>query len=535
MIGVTPTPISALSGKIHVPSIDYLAIMPLLILLGGALVVLAATSLLRGGLKREAATTLTFATAAAALIASLVGWHRVTTQGSTTTIAHAISFDGFSVFGAVTVTSSLILATLIGHAYLKREHIASAEYHVLALISAAGAVLMAQANDLIVIFLALEILSIALYVLVAFNAKRAESGEAALKYFILGGFSSAIFVYGIALTYGATGTTNLTQLAGFLAKNQPVHAGLLYAGLGLVLVGFAFKIAAVPFHMWTPDVYQGAPSPVTGFMAAIAKAGGFLALMRVLLVAMGTQATTWQPILYALAIASLLLGAFAGLVQRDLKRVLAYSSINHAGFILLGVEAATTQGVSASLYYLFAYSIMTVGTFGVLTLVGGEGDHDHDLAHYRGLARRQPWLGGALVILLLAQAGIPFTTGFFAKFGVIAASIEAGSWPLALIAMISAAVGVAVYLRVVLLALTPLDSRSTDEALPPSGAAASTARTDAVLLMEDDVEVIAPARIPVPALAGIAIAISVSVTVVFGVFPGPLLDFARAATLGYLP
>jgi NADH-quinone oxidoreductase subunit N len=532
---VTATTTLTSTGTIHVPSIDYLAIMPVLILLGGALVVLAATSLVRGGLRRDTATSLTVATALAALISALVGWHRVTTQGVTTTVAHAISFDGFGVFGAVTITAAVILATLIGHSYLERENIASAEYHVLALVSAAGAVLMAQANDLIVIFLALEILSISLYVLVAFNPKRAESGEAALKYFLLGGFSSAIFVYGIALTYGATGTTNLTQLAGFLAKNQPVHAGLLYAGIGLMLVGFAFKIAAVPFHMWTPDVYQGAPSPVTGFMAAVAKAAGFLALLRVLVSAMGTQATTWQPMLYALAIASLLLGAFAGLVQRDLKRLLAYSSINHAGFILLGVEAATAQGVSSSLYYLFAYAIMTVGTFGVLTLVGGEKDRDHDLAHYRGLARRQPWLGGALVILLLAQAGAPFTTGFFAKFGVVAASIEVGSWPLAVVAMVSAGVAVAVYLRVVVLALTPLGSATADEALPVSGASAATKRSQATLLLEGDLEVIAPAKVVVPAVAGVGIAISVAVTVFFGIVPGPLLDFAHAATLGYLP
>jgi NADH-quinone oxidoreductase subunit N len=528
---------TAATAKIAMPSIDYLAIMPLLILLGGALIVLAATSLVRGGLRRDTATALTVLTAVAALVAALIGWHRVTTQGPTTTIAHAISFDGFAVFGAVTVTSALVLATLIGHAYLTREGVSSAEYHVLALVSAAGALLMAQANDLIVIFLALEILSIALYVLVAFNHKRSESGEAALKYFILGGFSSAIFVYGIALTYGATGTTNLTQLAGFLSQNLPVHAGLLYAGMGLVLVGFAFKVAAVPFHLWTPDVYQGAPSPVTGFMAAVAKAGGFLALLRVLVSAMGTQSATWQPIIYALAIASLLLGAFAGLVQRDLKRLLAFSSINHAGFILLGVEAATAQGVSASLYYLFAYAIMTVGTFGVLTLVGGDGDRHHDLGEYRGLARRQPFLGGALVILLLAQAGAPFTTGFFAKLGVVAASIEAGSWPLALIAMISAGVAVAVYLRVVVLALNPVGAAAEDEALPPSGASASTIRSNATLLLEADpeLELDSPPRVGVPAIAGVSIALSVAVTVFFGIVPGPLLDFAHAATLGYLP
>ena len=528
-------------GKIIVPSIDYLAIMPVLILLGGAVVVLLATSLLRGGLRRDTATGLTVLTSLAALGAALVGWHRVTTQGVSNTIAHAIAFDGFGVFGAITVTSVMVLATLIGHSYLKREGIATAEYHVLALCSAAGAVLMAEANDLIVIFLALEILSIALYVLVAFNPRRKESGEAALKYFILGGFSSAIFVYGIALTYGATGTTNLSQISGFLAQSQLMHSGLLYAGLGLLIVGFAFKVAAVPFHLWTPDVYQGAPSPVTGFMAAVAKAAGFLALLRVLFSAFGTQQTTWQPIIYVLAVASLVLGATVALVQRDIKRMLAYSSINHAGFILLGVETATARGVSASLYYLFAYAIITVGTFGVVTLVGGPGDADQDLSAYRGLARRQPFLGGALVILLLAQAGAPFTTGFLAKLGVVAAAVGAGSWPLAIIAMLTAGIAVAFYLRVVVLLVTPVNSALTDEALPPSGARPATVSANAALLLEPETEqeteegLTVPAFIPVPGPAGVGIALSVLVTVVFGIAPGPLLDLAHAATLGYLP
>ncbi len=207
--------------------------------------------------------------------------------------------------------------------------------------SASGAILMGSANDLIIVFLGLEILSIALYVLTAFNHHLATSGEAALKYFILGGFSSAIFVYGIALTYGATGSTNLTQIADYLSKNVVLTNGLLLAGLALMLVGFAFKVAAVPFHMWTPDVYEGAPTPVTGFMAAVAKVGAFAALVRVLFSSLGVISADWQPIIYGLAVLSLVVGAVVALRQRDVKRMLAYSSINHAGFILLGVYAAS--------------------------------------------------------------------------------------------------------------------------------------------------------------------------------------------------
>ena len=212
------------------------------------------------------------------------------------------------------------------------------------MISVAGAMLMASANDLILIFLALEILSIPLYVMAGFDHRHEASAESAMKYFVLGAFSSAIFVYGIALTYGATGSTNLANIGAFLARNLVTDNGVLLGGLGLLIVGFGFKIAAVPFHMWTPDVYAGAPSPAVGFMAAAAKVGGFMALIRVLFSTMPTLASSWQPALWAIATATLLLGAAVALAQRDLKRMLAYSSINHAGFILVGVQAGTIAG-----------------------------------------------------------------------------------------------------------------------------------------------------------------------------------------------
>ncbi len=218
-----------------------------------------------------------------------------------------------------------------------------------------------------------------------------------------------------------------------------------------MLVGFAFKVAAVPFHMWTPDVYQGAPSPVTGFMAAVAKAGAFAAMLRVLLSSFGVVETDWRPIVYGLAVLSLVLGAFVALRQRDVKRMLAYSSINHAGFILLGVVAGTARGVSASLYYLFAYLFMVIGSFAVVTLLGRDGDADHDLSRYRGLAGRQPVLALALAVLLLAQAGAPFTTGLWAKVQVVFAAVDAGEVPLGVIAMVTAAVAAYFYLRVAVL------------------------------------------------------------------------------------
>ena len=530
--------LAAAPAHVAMPKIDYLAIMPELILLGGAVIVLLAASVVRGGLKRDVATSLTLATGVAALIAAIVEWFHVDAHGASTTIASAISMDSFAAFIAITVACTLILATLIGHAYLVREGIATTEYHVLALASASGAIMMAQANDLVVIFLALEILSIALYVLAAFNPLRGESGEAALKYFLLGGFASAVFVYGIALTYGATGSTNLSQIGDFLAKNELTHSGLLLAGMALLLVGFAFKVAAVPFHLWTPDVYQGAPSPVTGYMAAVAKAGAFAGLLRVLLGTFGTEASTWQPIVYALAAASLVLGAVSALPQRNVKRMLAFSSINHTGFILLGVEAATLAGVGASIYYLFAYSIMTVGTFGVITMMGGKGDGEHDLSRYRGIARRQPLLGVPFVILLLAQAGAPFTTGFLAKLGVVAAAVQAGSWPLAVLAMATAAIAAYFYLRLAVICVTPAPSEHSGDATPitsgDADASAATVRATGTLLLAEDETEATVEEIAVPTAGLVGVLVATAVTVVFGIVPGPLLDMARTAA-DFLP
>ena len=333
----------AASNSITVPSIRWLAILPPIIMIGGAVVLLGLASLVSKPLRVRVSTIATVIISGGALGVSLWQWTDVQQHGAHTYVDHAVVMDGFSVLITMLVAIAMLLTALVADGYLRREGMHGAEFHVLAMLSASGAMLMGMANDLIIIFLGLEILSLALYVLTAFNYKRAASGEAALKYLILGGFSSAIFVYGIALTYGATGSTNLTQISDYLSKNVVLTNGLLLAGLALMLVGFSFKVAAVPFHMWTPDVYQGAPSPVTGFMAAVAKAGAFAAMLRVLFSSFGVIETDWRPIIYGMAVLSLVLGAFVALRQRDVKRMLAYSSINHAGFILLGVSAGTAQ------------------------------------------------------------------------------------------------------------------------------------------------------------------------------------------------
>jgi NADH-quinone oxidoreductase subunit N len=488
---------------IHVPSIHYLAILPVLILFGAAVALLGASALTRGPLARGVTTGVTLGAALAALVVAFVQWSDVARHGASTTIAHAIVLDGFSVVAGAVVAVSLALATLVAHDWVARERVASAEYHVLALCSAAGAVLMAQANDLIVVFLGLEILSIGLYVLAAWDRARESSAEAGLKYFLLGSFASAVFIYGAALVYGATGSTNLSSLSYFLGANALLRPGLLYAGGALLAVGFAFKVAVVPFHMWSPDVYEGAPTPVTGFMASIVKVGAFAAFLRVLISALGTQLTTWRPIIVVLVALSTVVGAALGVVQRNVKRMLAYSSVNHAGFILLGLYAGDPKGTAATLFYLMTYAPIVVATFAVVTLVGGEGDAAHSWESYRGLARRQPLLGGALAVLLLSQLGVPLTTGFYAKFAVLAATVDAGGGALALVALLGAAVAAYFYLRLTL-----------------------------ALFAEDDGEA---ARVPAPAATVAVVGVGVVATVLFGVWPGPLAALAQHATVLFTP
>jgi len=513
------------------PQVNYVAILPELILIGGALMLLVSGQLVFKKVPVVFYSVGTGVVSAAALVASLVLWNDVQARGPFTTIADSVAVDGFSIVFLVLVSCILLIATAVANDFLVREHMEGPEYHVLALLAGAGAMLMAAANDLILIFVALEIMSIPLYILAGMDLRRRESGEAAMKYFVLGAFSSAIFVYGIALVYGATGSTNLPQIAAYLSANIVTSNGILLAGFALLLVGFGFKVSAVPFHMWTPDVYQGAPTPVTGFMTAIAKAGGFAALLRVFFSTFGTLRTDWQPLLWALAILTLVLGAVLGLVQRDVKRMLAYSSINHAGFILVGLAAATSSGISGSVYYVFVYALLVLGSFAVITVIGGRGDRNHDLEAYRGLGRRQPALALAFAILLLGQTGVPFTTGFLAKLYVISAAVKAHSYALAVIAMLSAAVAAAFYLRLVFLMYgvrLPLGTGSDEgslslsitgdvpDALEPAGAKPRE---------------VSLGPVTVPTATAIALFVTVAVTVVFGIWPAPLVDFVKAAGL----
>ncbi len=286
------------------------------------------------------------AVAVAAIVLAMIQWDNITDDGPTTLVGGALAFDTLSMFMTITICVGVALVSLVSEDYLRSTPNEGPEIYALYLVAAAGGVVMASANDLIVLFLGLETLSLALYVLAASNRRSRESAESGIKYFVLGGFASAFFLYGIALVYGATGSTNITEMVAAMQTSVAPfdNEALALAGIALLIVGLGFKVAAVPFHVWTPDVYQGAPSPVTAFMASVGKAAAFAAMLRVLVIALPFFRDDWRPVIWVLSLLSLLVGSVLAVVQTNVKRMLAYSSISHAGFILVGVEAASTPG-----------------------------------------------------------------------------------------------------------------------------------------------------------------------------------------------
>jgi NADH-quinone oxidoreductase subunit N len=485
------------------PRVDWFAVTPLIILTAGALVLMLASALIPVRWPRAVFALFTAAVGVAALVVTFVLWSQVQENGPKQLLRGAIVLDGPGLFITVVICAAVILSALFLEDYLEREELAGVEVFALLLASAVGGIVMAWASDLIVLFLGLEVLSLALYILAASHLRRAESQESGLKYFVLGGFSSAFFLYGIALCYGATGSTNLVKISNFLATNALSNDLLLLGGIMLLIVGFGFKVAAVPFHSWTPDVYQGAPTPITGFMASAVKVAGFAGFLRVFFLAFPLYRLDWQPVIYALAVLSLLVGSFVAIVQTDVKRLLAYSSISHAGFILVGLETARREGVSASLFYLACYTFMVAGSFGVVAIIGRRGDGAHSLAEYKGLARREPVLAFLLTVFLLAQAGVPFTAGFVAKFEILVSAVQAHSYWLALIAMLSAVVGAYLYLKVV---ITMYAGETEEEAAAPVGS-----------------------RLFVPWGAKLGLALAFVFVVGVGIVPGPLTNMATRA------
>ncbi len=394
------------------------------------------------------------------------------------------------------------LTVLVSFAYLERERLLAPEYYVLLLFGTLGMMLMAGGDDLMVIFLGLELMSVSVYVLAGINRRSAPAAEAALKYFLLGAFASGFLLYGIALVYGATATTNLSQIGAQVQSLGLERSPMLLAGLGLLLVGFGFKVAAVPFHMWAPDVYDGSPTPVTGFMATAVKAAAFTALVRVLAEAFAAIAA-WHAIVWWLAVATMVAGNLIALAQRTVKRMLAYSSIAHAGYLLVAVAAGSGAGSAALVFYLVAYALMTLAAFALLAAKGRDGERDVRIDDLAGLGQRRPWLAGALAICMLSLLGFPGTAGFIGKWYILVAATAAGALPLAAILVLTSVVSAGYYLPVIM-----------------------------AMYMKPEPFEQAHSGMRLGRLGGAVVALSVAGLLVLGVRPNRLLDLAKTSGAG---
>lgn len=476
---------------IETPQIAWRAIAPHLALAGGGVVTLLVASIFRRA-NRGVMAALSLLTLAAA------GWFTFDlNERQTVGMQGMMAADGMSIFGSLVIIVATAIGILLAYEYLNARGIHRPEFYPLMLFSAAGMTILTAANDLLMVFLAIEVLSLGLYVLTAFARKDDKSQEGALKYLLLGAFSSAFLLYGLAMTYGATATTNLARMSQTIGDAPSRLAMLAFA---LTLVGLLFKIAVVPFHMWTPDVYQGAPTPVTAFMAAGTKAATFVALIRVLQVGFGPLEWDWQPLLWVVAVASMALGAVVAIVQSDLKRMLAYSSIAHAGYLLVGVVAATRSGTSSSLYYLVVYSIATFGAFGLIIASAIGGRERTALSSWQGLGHRSPMTAGAMTLFLLSLAGIPPTAGFMGKLFVFSAAVDAGETALVVAGVLTSVVAAFFYLRLIVL-MWMSDPVADDGGILPSKA------------------------------LSVSVGVIALATILFGVWPQELLDLAKGAAV----
>jgi NADH-quinone oxidoreductase subunit N len=367
----------------------------------------------------------------------------------------AISFrviraDNFALFFNIVICIVGVLTVLLSAGAAERDNLPLGEYYTLMLFSAAGMMLMGAAIDLLVIFLALEIMSLGVYVLTGIRRPNPEGAEAAMKYFILGAFSSAFFLYGIAFAYGIAGSTELARVGSEIAALSQEPNVLMLLAMVFLIVGFAFKVSAAPFHMWTPDAYQGAPILVTGFMSTGIKAAAFAAFVRVFLWTFEPLQAHWIPALSAIALLTMIVGTVVGVVQSSVKRMLAYSGIAHAGYILVGLIAANDAGKASVLFYLLAYAVTNVGAFGVMAALSTQDREFDDIRHFTGLWHRRPGMAGLMTVFLLSLGGFPPTAGFIAKWFVFSSAMQTGHYWLAIVGVLSSVVAVFYYLRIVI-------------------------------------------------------------------------------------
>jgi NADH-quinone oxidoreductase subunit N len=516
------------------PSVEYFLLCPMLIVFGVAVAGVLVEAFLPRRIRYGAQVTLALGGLVAAFIA-VVAVSRSVQRSGRTGVLGAVAIDRPTLFLQGTVLLVAVLAIIfmaertqakvesevavtagvVGSGGLdsftpqasavpgsdtereaERAGAAQTELFPLAMLSVGGMMVFPASNDLLTMFVALEVLSLPLYLMCGLaRHRRLLSQEAAMKYFLLGAFSSAFFLYGVALLYGATGTLLLPGIRDALAAHG--DSSMALTGVALLSVGLLFKVGAVPFHSWIPDVYQGAPTPITGFMAAATKVAAFGALLRVVYVALPPLHHEWRPVLWAISIVTMAVGTITAVNQTDVKRMLAYSSVAHVGFILTGVIAANATGLSATLFYLVAYSFSTVGAFAVVGLIRNrDGVEDADLSHWAGLGQRSPIVGVMFSMFLLAFAGIPLTSGFVSKLAVFRAAAQGGAVPLVIIGVIASGVAAYFYVRVI---VSMFFTEATD----------------------DTPRVVAPGI-----LSKVAIAVCAVVTVVLGIFPQPLLDLA---------
>ncbi len=423
---------------------EYLAIVPLVCVWFGGILVMLAEAFRAPGEKMPMEGIALGVLATAGVTAVLL-WNRNAESFG------VVSADNFGLFVTLVLVAVGILTVALSSQVIPRDGINEGEYYALMLFGLGGMMLMATATDLLVIFIALEIMSLAVYILTAIRRESRPGAEAAFKYFLLGGFSSSFFLYGIAFTYGIAGTTRLDEVVRVTSRVSAGNELLTYVALGLLLVGFAFKVSAVPFHMWTPDAYEGAPPVVTAFMSAGVKAAAFAAFVRVFMSSFSGLQPQWEPVIWMLSAASMIVGVVAGVAQRNVRRMLAYSSIAHAGYLLMAMAAGNDTGKGAALFYLLVYALTSVGAFGVTALIATSDRNNDDLSDYAGLASRQPLLAFVMTIFLLSLGGFPPTAGFIGKWYLFAAAVNAGHYGLAVIGVLTSVVSVFFYLRVVVM------------------------------------------------------------------------------------
>jgi NADH-quinone oxidoreductase subunit N len=474
------------------PPVALMPLLPVLIVLGaGALVLLL--DLLPPRESKTHLGAVALIGVIAAMLATVARWVGGTEERA---FRDMILLDRYALFFDLVIGYAVALIIMLSMDYLGRTGGESGEYYGLVLFATAGMMLMASAGDLIVIFLALELMSLSLYVLAGLFKTRLASGEASMKYFLLGAFASSFLLYGIALLYGATGSTNLDRIAASAAARN--GDPLLLMGLGLLLVGFGFKISSVPFHMWAPDVYEGAPTTITALIATGSKAAAFAALIRVLVVSLRGLQPDWTALLWAVAALTMTIGNVVALAQSNLKRMLAYSSIAHVGYMLMGLVAGSAAGAGGVLFYLLAYTFTTIGAFGAIGLCARAGEEAVEVGDYAGLARRHPVLAATLTLFLLSLVGIPPLAGFVAKFYLFGSAVQAGYIWLTVIGVLNSAIAAYYYLRVIVY----------------------------MYMREPDGE---PTAVAPSFAGGLALAIALVGIVLLGVIPSQFADLAQAA------